>query len=105
MEEWLEWMARADGKTSSYDKLAELAVSSYNLDAKSRKAERVDRLQCFIRWWFSERNKMIKYKTYEQIAALVGKDHSNIVHHIHYRKQTALYDRNTRCIRDFLEIN
>jgi hypothetical protein len=104
MEEWVEWIDRAtyEQTMSAYDKLAELSVSSYDLSRKCRKAELKDQCQYFFKWWYANRNKMIKYKTYESIASLVMKNHTTVVHAVHYRKPTLFYDENVSCIRDFL---
>ena len=104
MEEWVEWIDRAtyEHTMSAYDKLAELAASSYELSRKSRKAELKDQCQYFFKWWYANRNKMIKYKTYESISELLMKHHTTVVHAIHYRKPTLFYDENVGCLRDFL---
>jgi hypothetical protein len=104
MEEWNEWIDRHmyEGTLSAYDKLAELAVSSYNLSQKNRKAELKDKCQYFFKWWDANKKYMRKYTTYERIAELVKKDHTTVVHALHYRKPTLSYDENVQCLRDFL---
>jgi chromosomal replication initiation ATPase DnaA len=102
MEEWLEWINRSEGKSSSYDTLAELAVSSYMLKSRSRKAELKDQVFCFIHWWMENKKKMVKYNSTIALGALLGRDHSTVIHYIHKRKPTLLYEHNVRCIRDFL---
>lgn len=105
MEEWIHWIAGYEQQESksTYDVLAELAVSSYELDRKSRKAELKDKMQYFIKWWFSEKSKMKKYNTSVAIGQLLKKDHATVLHSLHRRKPTIEYDYNTACIRDFLK--
>lgn len=101
----MHWISGYDHKESksSYDLLAELAVSSYELDRKSRKAELKDKMQYFIKWWFSEKSKMKKYNTSVKIGELLKKDHATVLHSLKRRKPTIDYDFNTACIRDFLK--
>lgn len=84
------------------DLLIELAVSSYGLDERSRKADLKDKVQFFIKWWYERRRFMIKYKTLESLANLMGIDHATVLHHIKRRKPTAMYKENSKCLSDFL---
>jgi hypothetical protein len=104
MEEWVEWIDRAtyEHTMSVYDKLAELAVSSYDLSRKCRKAELKDQCQYFLKWWDANRSRMVKYKTYVEISELLKKNHTTAVHAVHHRKPTLSYDENVQCLRDFL---
>ena len=101
----MHWIAgyEKDEEKSSYDVLAELAVSSYELDRKNRKSELKDMVQYFIKWWYSERKKMKKYNTSVAIGKLLNKDHATVLHSLKKRKPTLYYDENTACIRDFLK--
>lgn len=99
---WIAGYEDQDPK-STYDILAELAVSSYELDKKSRKSELKDQMQYFIKWWFSEKNKMKKYNTSVKIGKLLKKDHATVLHSLKRRKPTIFYDINTACISDFLK--
>jgi hypothetical protein len=105
MEEWMHWIAGYEKQEpkSTYDLLAELAVSSYDLDKKSRKADLKDKVQYFVKWWFSEKKKMKKYKSSTAIGKLLKKDHATILHCLHRRKPTIDFDFNTACIKDFLK--
>lgn len=85
-----------------YDVFLELAVSSYELDKKNRKAELKDRLQYFILWWNKNKSAMGKYNTLVELGGLVKKDHATILHYLKRRKPTINYEYNTACIRDFL---
>lgn len=105
MDEWMHWISINEERAakSTYDVLAELAVSSYNLDAKSRNAELKDMVQYFVRWMFAERSKMKKYKSATAIGELLKKDHATILHHYRKRTPTAMYKENTACLKDFLK--
>jgi hypothetical protein len=103
---WEFWIADSttdDTIGTRYDLLCDLVVNSYRLNEKSRKAYLKDRVQFFLRWWIEHRNKMIKYRTYQKIGGLLNVDHTTIVHHLHRRKETLDYIKNTHCIKDFLE--
>jgi|LauGreDrversion4_2_1035121.scaffolds.fasta_scaffold50222_3 hypothetical protein len=102
---WEDWIYRQSGlsvEKTAYDILAELAVSSYNLDKKHRKAELKDRCQCFIIWWNKNKHLMNKYKSLHSVGELMNKNHATIIHQLKRRKPTIMYDINTRCINDFL---
>lgn len=99
---WIAGYEEAESK-STYDILAELAVSSYELDRKSRKAELKDQMQFFIKWWNSEKSKMKMYNTSVKIGQLLKKDHATVLHSLKHRKPTIFYDINTACISDFLK--
>jgi len=91
-------------KTTSYDLLLEIAVSSYDLKRKFRGMDFQDVVQFACRWWFKNKAFMKKYDTYARVGALMGgKDHATIHAHVHRRIPTANYDLNTQCIKDFLE--
>ena len=101
---WEEWMIihNQSPDKNRMDLLIELAVSSYELDKRSRKAELKDKVQFFIKWWYERRGFMLKYKTLESVAKLMSVDHATVLHHIKRRKPTAMYEENSRCLNDFL---
>lgn len=87
---------------NSYDKLCELAVSSYELDQKYRGAGLKDRVQYFLLWWLHNKKYMKYYNSYVRIGQLIGVGHATVIHHISHRKPTANYNANIICIKDFL---
>ena len=87
---------------NSYDKLCELAVSSYSLDSKYRGAELKDRVQYFLLWWLHNKKNMKYYISYSKIGQLLGIGHATVIHHISHRKPTVNYNANILCIKDFL---
>lgn len=102
---WEDWIMRQSGLSKEktvYDVLAEMAVSSYDLNKRNRKAELKDKCQFFILWWMKNRNKMNLYTSTTTVGKLMGCDHSTILHYVHRRKPTIMYEENTRCINDFL---
>ena len=102
---WLEINGYINPKHNEYDKLLSLAISSYNLHKKSRKAIICDRRQFVLLWWHQNKEKFSYYKTYKRISELFyqGFDHSIIVHYLSKRKSTNQYNKNIECIRDFVE--
>lgn len=88
--------------TGPLDKIAELAVSSYNLDTKGRYEECMDRKHCFIMWWDQNRSRFKKYYTVTSLAKLLKMNHSTIIHHMRYRKKSFRFDSNVKCLLDFL---
>jgi hypothetical protein len=102
---WEDWIMRENGLSNNktvFDVLCEMAVSSYYLTKKSRKEDLKDRMQFFILWWNTNKDKMYAYKTTTALGGLLHCDHSTILHHIHKRKPTIMYKKNTKCINDFL---
>jgi hypothetical protein len=102
---WEDWIMRQSGLSKDktvYDVLAEMAVSSYELDKRNRKADLKDRCQFFILWWMKNRHKMNIYTSTPTLGILLNSHHSTILHYIHKRKPTIMYEENTRCINDFL---
>ncbi len=66
---------------TEYDFVIELAVSSYDLDQRSRKETAVDNKHCLVMWWTKNKDKFMKYKTLESMGYLdlmrkLTKDHS-----------------------------
>jgi len=102
--DWEWWIMSSNENTdySRYDFLCELAVSSYKLNKKSRKADLKDTVQFFILWWKKNKKQMKKYNTLVSIAGLLCVDHTTIIHYIKRRKPTIMYEENTKCINDFL---
>lgn len=86
-----------------FDKIAELAVSSYNLDEKTRYIEHMDQVNFFILWWQKNKGKFNTYFTASAIGRLLKKDHATVLHHCRHRKPSINYKENTSCIKDFLE--
>lgn len=104
-EGWLENNGYTKPNHNTYDRLIELAVSSYDLDIKTRKSIICDRRQFVIKWWYSNRDKFSHYNSYEKVAKMFykGFDHSMIVHYLGKRKPTHNYKKNIECVRDFIE--
>lgn len=101
---WDNWIKNnITEREIDYDKLLEMVVSSYDLDKKTRKMGQKDRVQFIIRWWEKRKEKFIKYNTTTKIGVLLNIDHSTIVYHYKSRKQSRIYEEETRCIKDFIE--
>lgn len=101
---WEAWILLSGNKLNDgpLDKIAELAVSSYNLTTKDRYEECMDKKHFFIIWWIQNRNKFYKYNTITKVARLLNIHHATVLHHIKHRKQSFRFEKNTRCLRDFL---
>ena len=102
---WEDWIMREQGlsiEKTSYDILCEMAVSSYYLNKRSRKADLKDRVHCFLIWWTKNKRLMKSYNTTTTIGRLLNVDHSTVIHMLKRRKQTIMYEDNTKCISDFL---
>jgi hypothetical protein len=99
---WDNWI-KNNTVDKNYDRLLELAVSSYNLDERTRKMDQKDRVQFIIKWWLKNKKKFKKYTNTEKIAGLLKIKHSTVVHHYTYRKKSRIYEEETRCIKDFIE--
>jgi hypothetical protein len=101
---WEAWILLSGNKLidGPLDKIAELAVSSYNLDTKGRYVECMDRKHCFIIWWDQNRSRFKKYYTITSLAKLLKMNHSTIIHHMRYRKKSFRFDGNVKCLLDFL---
>lgn len=105
---WESWINRENERTnfidvSYFDRLCELAVSSYGLDSKSRKPELKDKLHFFIIWWGKNTSKTKAYKSQSSIANLLKKNHSTISFYMLRRVGSYDFEKNTQCIKDFLE--
>jgi hypothetical protein len=101
---WEAWILLSGNKLNndSLDKIAELAVSSYNLDTKDRYEECMDKKHCFIMWWDQNRGRFNKYTTVTSLGKLLGMKHCSVIHHLRHRKESFRFDKNTRCLKDFL---
>jgi hypothetical protein len=109
---WLNWLhnhaadklgnEKARYALNTYDKLCELAVSSYELNQRNRNAALKDRCQYFLLWWMSNRKYMKYYVSYMKIGELLGINHATVIHHVSKRKPTHFYSENIKCIKDFL---
>lgn len=101
---WEAWILLSGNNLNndSLDKIAELAVSSYDLSTKDRYEECMDRKHCFIMWWSQNRSKFRKYKTITSLAILINMHHASVIHHLRHRKESFRFDLNTRCLKDFL---
>jgi hypothetical protein len=86
-----------------YDRLIELAVSSYNLGKKTRKMGQKDRVQFIVVWWRDNKEKFFRYNTTTKLGALLNIDHSTVIHHYSLRKKSRRYEEETRCIKDFIK--
>lgn len=92
-----------DHEIRAYDKLLELAVSSYELETKNRRIEYIDMRHFVINWWIKNRIRFKRYNNYEKIGELLKMDHSSVSYYLNRRKKSLLYDYNTESLRDFLE--
>jgi len=100
---WDYWIALNSNKAFYYDRLLELAVSSYDLDKKTRKMGHKDRVQFVLVWWFDNKNKFYKYQTLVSVAKLFKITHGTVIHHYSRRKPSRYYERETECVKDFIE--
>lgn len=87
---------------TEYDVVLELAVSSYDLDVRSKKEKRVDNKHYLIEWWTGNIEKFQKYKTLLSIASLLKVHHASINHLQKHRVPSLRFDENVECIKDFL---
>lgn len=111
---WFHWLhnhaseklgnEKARYALNTYDKLCELAVSSYELQQRNRNSVLKDRCQYFLLWWMKNRKNMKYYVTYTKIGELLGINHATVIHHVSKRKPTAMYNENIKCLKDFLMI-
>jgi hypothetical protein len=115
IDPWEAWLIRSikneNLTESNYDKLCELAVSSYDLDSRSRKMDHQDLVTYMCIWWNSNKRFMKKYTSLASIGFILGeRDHASVYHHIRAfserkpgRKVSYKYDENIKSIKDFLE--
>ncbi len=87
---------------TEYDVILELAVSSYDLDVRSKKEERVDNKHYLIYWWTENIEKFQRYKTLSSIASLLKVHHASINHLQKHRVPSLRFEDNVECIKDFL---
>jgi len=101
---WEAWIILSGQtmKNGPLDKIAELAISSYNLKTKDRHEEYMDRKHCFILWWDQNRSRFTKYYTVTSLAKLLDMNHATVIHHMRRRKKSFRFDGNVRCLLDFL---
>ena len=101
---WEAWILLSGNELNndSFDKIAELAISSYDLKTKDRHEECMDRKHCFIMWWDQNRDKFNKYYTVTSLAKLLNINHATVIHHMRKRKKSFRFERNTKCLKDFL---
>lgn len=101
---WEAWILLSNNKLTecSLDKLAELAVSSYQLKAKRRDEDCMDNKHFFILWWNKNKNRFYNYRTITSLSILLGMNHSTVIHHLRHRKKSFRFEENTKCLRDFL---
>jgi len=101
---WEAWILLSGNKLPQgpLDRIAELAVSSYDLATKDRYEECMDRKHCFIMWWDQNRSKFHKYYTITKVGQLLNMHHATVIHHMKHRKKSFRFDGNTKCLRDFL---
>lgn len=112
---WTSWIIRSTKEVevldTNYDKLCELAVSTYALDSRSQKLGYLDLITFFCVWWDANKQSMKKYKSLNSVGELLGgRHHRTVLYHVNAfsdefegRLVTLKYDINTECIRDFLE--
>lgn len=101
---WEAWILLSGNKLTEgpLDRVAELAVSSYNLNTRDRHEEYMDRKHCFIMWWNQNRGKFKIYYTITSLAKLLNMNHSTVIHHLRTRKKSFRFDENVKCLLDFL---
>jgi hypothetical protein len=109
MEETKEsyWEAWIDNNTSNksntaYDKLAEIAVYSYNLRLKSRKEQIIDKRHCFVVWWSENKEMFNKYNTLQKVSKLLKIHHATTLHYLNTRKKSLRFKENVSCLLDTL---
>lgn len=100
---WEHWIKLNTDKAFYYDRLLELVVNSYSLDKRTRKMGHKDRVQFVVIWWFDNKNKFYKYQTLTSVAALFKIHHATIIHHYSRRKPSRYYEKETECVKDFIE--
>lgn len=104
-DEWAYWIKEKEEESKYskiYDRIAELAVSSYELTSKERYEYRIDEKHCFVIWWYDNKNRFKKYHTITALSKLLKINHSTLIHYMNHRKKSFRYDENTRCLNDFL---
>ena len=112
---WLSWIVRNTKEIivtdTNYDKLCELAVSTYQLNNRNRDPNRLDLITFFLIWWDKNKRFMKKYNSLKSIGEhLGGRSHRTVLFHLNAfsdqyegRKVSSYYKQNVECIRDFLE--
>jgi hypothetical protein len=92
-----------------YDWILEQACFKFELKNKTRKQDKVDRLHYFLIFWKDNKDKTVKYKTYESIAEFLGLNHSTVIHYVGKpresrlnRKKSNSWDINVVLIKDFI---
>jgi hypothetical protein len=103
---WEEWIHDRETEMAreeyDYDKLLELAVSSYNLDDRCRILSVIDRKHHLITWWMNNRRNFTRYYTYQSVGDLMNLNHSTIIHYMARRKKSFSYESNVESLEDFL---
>lgn len=90
---------------STYDKLFELAVSSYKLDKRTRKVDVINMKTFICRWWFKNKKKFNYINSSVKVAQKLKMDgHASILHLINHRKDPSSYKNDIEDIKDFLDI-
>jgi len=87
---------------TEYDVILELAVSSYDLDLRSRKEGVVDNRHYLVKWWTENIEKFQRYKTLDSLAKTLKLHHSSINHLQKHRIPSLRFEENVECIKDFL---
>jgi len=87
---------------TEYDVVLELAVSSYDLDLRTRVEKKVDNKHYLIKWWTENIEKFQKYKTLSSMADLLKIHHASVNHLQKHRIPSLRFDENVECIKDFL---
>lgn len=101
---WKDWIKQnTTDRDINYDRLIELAISSYSLDKKTRKMGQKDRVQFLVLWWLNNKNKFIKYNTTTKLGALLNLDHSTVTYQYTRRKKSKIYEEEIKCVKDFIE--
>jgi dsDNA-binding SOS-regulon protein len=100
-EDWLMNNGHIKGVTA-YDKIMELAVSSYDMTSKSRKQYKMDIKHYLVLWWVENKEEFLAYNSTIAVGKLLDIDHSTVIHFMYHRKKTINYEKNVECIKDFL---
>lgn len=82
-EDWLLNNGHVKGVTA-YDKLMELAVSSYDMTSKSRKQNRMDMKHYLVLWWVENKEEFSTYNSTIALGKLLGTDHSTVIHFMYH---------------------
>jgi hypothetical protein len=103
---WEHWIEREIGFANPYDKLMEQVCLDFNLTAKTRAWEVVDKRQFVCEWYYRNKWKFNRYRTLSRVAEVVGvKAHCGVIHlgnHRDVSKRLKDYEKNTKSLAKML---